>query len=66
MKTDKRDGPKLATLLEAKRLKGIRIPSEREENQRILTPTREQLVQDRTAVKNAHQNERSSNGNNRL
>ncbi len=33
-------------------LKGIRIPSEREENQRILTRTREQLVQDRTAVKN--------------
>ncbi len=52
VKTDKRDATKLATLLEAKRLKGIRIPSEKEENQRILTRTRAQLVQDLTAVKN--------------
>ncbi len=66
VKTDKRDATKLATLLEAKRLKGIRIPSEQEENQRLLTRTREQLIRDRTAAKNAHQNERSSNGNNRL
>ncbi len=39
-------------MLEAKRLKGIHIPSEQEENQRLLTRTREQLVKDRTAVKN--------------
>lgn len=52
VKTDKRDATKLATLLEAKRLTGIRIPSEKEENQRILTRTRAQLVQDLTAVKN--------------
>ena len=52
VKTDKRDATKLATLLEVKRLKGIRIPSEQEENQRLLTRTREQLVKDRTAVKN--------------
>ena len=52
VKTDKRDATKLATLLEAKRLKGIHVPSEREENQRLLTRTREQLVQDRTRVKN--------------
>ncbi len=52
VKTDKRDATKLATLLEAKRLKGIHIPTEKEENQRLLTRTREQLVKDRTAVKN--------------
>lgn len=52
VKTDKRDAMKLATLHEANRLKGIRIPSEAEESQRILSRTREQLVQDRTAVKN--------------
>ena len=52
VKTDKRDAMKLSTLLEAKRLKGIRIPSEEEESHRILSRTREQLVQDRTAVKN--------------
>ena len=58
--------PFLATLLEAKRLTGIRIKSEKEENQRLLTRTREQMVQDLTAVKNARQNEVSSNGNHRL
>ncbi len=42
----------LATLLEAGRLKGIRIPSEKEEQQRLLTRTREQLVGERTAIKN--------------
>ncbi len=52
VKTDKRDATKLATMLEAKRLKGIRIPSEQEENQRLLTRTREQLIRDRTAAKN--------------
>ena len=52
VKTDKRDATKLATLLEAKRLTGIRIPSEKEENQRLLTRTREQLIRDRTAAKN--------------
>ncbi len=52
VKTDKRDALKLATLLEAKRLKGIRIPSEEEEAHRILSRTRKQLVEDRTSVKN--------------
>ncbi len=52
VKTDKRDAQKLATLLEAKRLRGIRIPSEAQEQQRMLTRTRQQLVEDRTAVKN--------------
>ncbi len=52
VKTDKRDALKLSTLLEAKRLKGIRIPSEAEEAHRMLTRTRQQLVEDRTAIKN--------------
>jgi transposase len=52
VKTDKRDALKLATLLEAKRLKGIRIPSEAEEAHRLLSRTRQQLVEDRTGVKN--------------
>jgi transposase len=52
VKTDKRDAHKIAALLEAGRLKGNRIPSEQEENGRILTRTRQQLVEDRTAIKN--------------
>jgi len=52
VKTDKRDASKLSSLLESKRLKGIRIPTEMEENHRQLTRTRQQLVEDRTAVKN--------------
>jgi len=42
VKTDKRDALKIASLLEAGRLKGIKIPSEREEAQRLLTRTRQQ------------------------
>ena len=52
VKTDKRDALKLSTLLEVKRLKGIRIPSEAEEAHRILSRTRQQLVEDRTSIKN--------------
>lgn len=52
VKTDKRDAHKLSVLLEAKRLKGIRIPSQGQENCRQLNRTRQQLVEDRAAVKN--------------
>ncbi len=52
VKTDKRDALKLATLLEAGRLKGIRVPTELEEQKRMLTRTRQQLVEDRSAIKN--------------
>ena len=52
VKTDKRDALKLATLLEASRLKGIRVPSVEQEQQRLLTRTRQQLVEDRSAIKN--------------
>ena len=52
VKTDKRDALKLASLLEVNRLKGIRVPSELEETRRMLSRTRQQLVEDRTAVKN--------------
>lgn len=52
VKTDKRDAAKLASLLESKRLTGIRILTEEEENHRQLTRTRQQLVEERTAIKN--------------
>jgi transposase len=52
VKTDKRDALKMATLLEAGRLKGIRIPTEEEEQGRLLTRTRQQLVEQRTSLKN--------------
>lgn len=52
VKTDRRDAQKMATLLEAGRLKGNRIPSEQQEQCRMLTRTRQQLVEDRAAVKN--------------
>ena len=52
VKTDKRDALKISSLLEAGRLRGIRIPAEQMENQRLLTRTREQLVEERTAIKN--------------
>ena len=52
VKTDKRDARKIASLLEAGRLKGVRIPTEQAEQQRLLTRTRAQLVGERTALKN--------------
>ena len=48
VKTDKRDSLKIATQLSQGRLKGIRIPSEKEELGRLLTRTREQLMKHRT------------------
>ena len=50
VKTDRRDATKVATQLAAARLKGIRIPSDDEELRRLLTRTREQLVQAKTRV----------------
>ncbi len=52
VKTDKRDALKIATLLEAGRLRGIRVPSPQQEQQRLLTRTRQQLVEERSAIKN--------------
>lgn len=52
VKTDKRDARKIAEHLEAGRLKGIRIPSESEEQARLLSRTRRQLVSQRTQVQN--------------
>jgi len=53
VKTDKRDAKKLAEQLEAGRLKGIRVPSEAQENRRLLSRTRRQLVKQRTMTKNS-------------
>lgn len=52
VKTDKRDALKIATLNRAGRLKGIRVPTPQQEQQRLLTRTRQQLVEDRSAIKN--------------
>ena len=52
VKTDKRDALKIATLNQAGRLKGIRVPTPQQEQQRLLTRTRQQLVEDRSAIKN--------------
>ena len=52
VKTDKRDAAKLASLLDSNRLKGIRVLSEEEENHRQLSRTRQQLVEERTGIKN--------------
>lgn len=52
VKTDKKDAQKLAELLEVKRLKGIYIPSIKEEDKRSLTRGREQVVERRKAIGN--------------
>jgi transposase len=52
VKTDKRDAAKLATQLEAKRLRGIRVPSVAQEQQRLLSRTYAQFVQERATIKN--------------
>ncbi len=50
VKTDKKDSLKIASLLEANRLKGIRVPSEEREEKRALTRLRDTLVEHRTSV----------------
>jgi transposase len=51
-KTDRRDARKMSEQLEAQRLKGIYIPSLEQEQGRLLTRTREQLVRERSRVGN--------------
>lgn len=51
VKTDKIDSLKLALQLEANRLRGIHVPSEEQEQRRLLTRTREQLMSARTRVR---------------
>jgi transposase len=50
VKTDKRDSKKLAAQLSDGRLVGIYVPTEKEEQARLITRTREQIVEDRTRV----------------
>lgn len=52
VKTDKRDARKLSEQLETGRLKGIRVPTEVEEQTRLLSRTRRQLVSQRTQIQN--------------
>lgn len=48
VKTDKRDAKKIAIQLAAGRLGGIYIPTVKQEEERLLTRTRDQLVSERT------------------
>jgi len=50
VKTDKRDSLKIATQLEAGRLKGIHVPTVEREAYRAITRLREKLVRDRTRI----------------
>ena len=50
VKTDKRDSLKMADQLSSGRLGGIRIPTVEEEDRRLLTRTREQLMRARRRV----------------
>lgn len=50
VKTDKRDSLKMAEQLSTGRLKGIRVPSIQEEQRRLLTRTREQLMRAKKRV----------------
>lgn len=52
VKTDKRDSAKIAEQLAAGRLHGIRVPTEDEEQKRLLTRGREQLLRHRTRLQN--------------
>ena len=52
VKTDKRDSLKIATQLEANRLRGIHVPSEEREEKRALTRLRNTIVEHRTTTAN--------------
>lgn len=52
VKTDKRDSLKIATQLEANRLKGIHVPSEEREEKRALTRLRDTVVEHRMRTAN--------------
>ena len=52
VKTDKRDSKKQAEQLSRGQLSGIYIPTEAEESARVLTRTREQIVEQRARVAN--------------
>src|SRR5579872_5562782 len=50
VKTDKRDSLKIATQLEARRLKSIHIPTIEQEGYRAISRLREKLVKDRSRI----------------
>jgi transposase len=50
VKTDKRDSLKIAQQLAAGRLRGVRVPTEEAEQRRLLTRTREQLMNKKRRV----------------
>ena len=48
VKTDKKDSKKMAVQLATGRLRGIRVPTRKAENARLITRTREQVMSNRT------------------
>jgi transposase len=52
VKTDKKDSQKLAEHLSQSRLKGVHVPTLKEETKRLLTRTREQLITQRVRTGN--------------
>ena len=52
VKTDKRDSLKIAVQLSVGRLTGILIPSEEQELRRLITRSREQLIKEKTRIRN--------------
>jgi transposase len=52
VKTDRKDALKLAMHLSQGRLRGIHIPSEEQERERLFHRKREQFIKDRTSLKN--------------
>lgn len=50
VKTDKRDSKKIAEHLSQRRVSGIRIPSIEQEERRLMSRSREQLVEERTRI----------------
>jgi transposase len=50
VKTDKRDSLKIAQQLAAGRLRGVRVPTKEEEQRRLLTRTRDQLMNKKRRV----------------
>ncbi len=52
VKTDKKDSNKIAEHLSQRRLKGVRVPTLKEESKRLLTRTRSQLIVQRVRTGN--------------
>ena len=52
VKTDKKDSVKIANQLAAGRLRGIQVPTVEQEQRRLITRSRQQLIKERTRIRN--------------